>query len=274
MKNNENNTCNNINNKNIKNIDKQKNNTIKSNNKNEILEMKESKENEIILKSNIIKVDEGTNVNMSLNKNYSNYNIKDKNLQFKVMANERISFVNYNKNKEKDYEKKILSSDYKIGNQLSINYNSLMISNNNDNNKIKNKKYIKRNTINNLLNSKKYSIDLNKTYTKISKFNKNINNNKLDKNKICKNNLISKNKLIKTNSENENFHKKENKTELVLVNKNKTINNIYRQKKPHIIKKESSNSIQKNKIKVKQLISHIKVNNKNNNKTQKIIKLI
>ena len=118
--------------------------------------MRQIKENNFILKPSISKVDEGINVRMSLSQlNNSNDNIIkdlennknkiDKNEQFEITKNERLSFINQNINNAQERNNKILSTDYEIGNQLSIYFNtSDNIENKvNDNNKNKEKKILK-----------------------------------------------------------------------------------------------------------------------------------
>ena len=143
-------------------------------NKNEIFEMKQTKENDILLKPNIPKVDEGINAlmqNSSLKKYYKNENIKNNRIaKYEIMENESLSIINNNKNNEKDRNNKILSTDYKVGNQFSIYFNISDIPNNakkdiiqNTENKNKNKKILKENIRTNtkLLTQKKIYPKLN-----------------------------------------------------------------------------------------------------------------
>ena len=246
-------------------------------NYNNEIKVRQIKENNFILNPSISKVDEGINVRMSLSQlNNSNDNIIkglennknkiDKNEQFKITKNERLSFINQNINNTQEKKNKILSTDYEIGNQLSIFFNTSVNieSKVNDNNKNKEKKILKnRNTNNKASNTKQNSINLNESHNKKIKYNKKEEKEKIIKNKNIVNNINLKPKIkINIKNDSKNLQKNKIKTETNMPNKNKLSKAI----------KKSNNFINQKPITKKEEFSKKLNLNKNSNKTNNLNK--
>ena len=201
-----------------------KNKELYKNNNNRLI-MKQSKENDILLNPTVLKVDEGTSIRISITTSNNNENdliFKSKEVSpLKIMKNEIITFTNEKKNlnKKKENKMKLLYSNFKISNEISICYNIPKKD------KIKNEEIIK-------LDSKIKNININnhkndkKELSKSKEINIKISNNNTKVN-INKNNNDNTN--INTDNSNNNKKINTNKNQIdkkIKINQNRNNKNI------------------------------------------------